>query len=247
MSKTCAATTKSGKPCKNKARDNSDYCGTHKAFALATDTVAEATETITEKVEAVKNTVTEDVPVEETVIEESQALFDRLVNDLNGIVEEIKGNSNGIVTQIKERAENIPGATSVRDSKFVNDIQEQVQGKSPQELLDRDNLSNVWTILYENLQTGTESIRDTVTEGINHSVETAREMDTVNQFRERVNISSPQDLLSTSKWSEFAGFANETLQGQASSFRKWARTTRENTQDMSENATDTVTEIVEEV
>lgn len=212
---TCGATTKSGAPCKNTARDDSAYCYAHRNFTVAAEAPVE-----------------EPIIVEEEVTEEASSAsedgFNKLVNDLNDVVEELRKRApdfvppslspQAVVDLVRENLEKMPRPDV--DSKLVNDLQEQVKDKSAQDFLDPETWQGLWYVVNASMQEQAGSLRTSINETMTTQMDTLRNSEAYADLKENVQIESPQDFLEPKTWKGLFDFANETLQSQAKTIRQ---------------------------
>ena len=224
MTAHCAATTKAGTACKNKAREDSNYCYAHRNFVSAETPTPEPIETI------------EEIPVAEeaTIDGGGDERFQRIVGDLNKVVDDLKNRAPNFVPpafspqRLAEMLKENVDRVSV-DSKLVKDLQEQVEGKSAQDFLERETWEGLWYVLNYSLQERSESLRTTVSETLNEQLTALRNSEAVAGFQKNVKIESAQDLLSADTWKSVFNIASETLQAQAAALRERMQTQNNDT------------------
>ncbi|MDQ3247982.1 MAG: hypothetical protein M3Q45_02125, partial [Chloroflexota bacterium] len=124
--KPCAATTKSGAPCKNKAQTDSNYCYTHRNQAVAATAPASS----------------------------ASAQFNRLIDELNSLAGELRTqlpdytpptfSAGALVSLLRE---NLHRFTPELQVDLARQLKANLEGTSPQDLVDPETWKGLWYVL----------------------------------------------------------------------------------------------------
>jgi hypothetical protein len=192
----CAATTKSGDRCRNRALANSAYCRMHQSQAQ-TDAVIDATRA------------------------DFKAVSEAAAEELNSLAGEIKQKSGyqappfspaALAEMLKNNAGKL---ASCLPTELVKDIARNLEGTRKEDLLDLDTWKGLWYILNYSAATGAKG----VLEEAGKRLSVIPGMDLMVQFAQSV-AESPRDLLSLETWKGAAVILGAAVQSSASSVKR---------------------------
>jgi hypothetical protein len=190
----CQATTKAGTSCKLPAQADSAYCHVH---------IKEAA--------AAKNEI-----------------LSELIAELNDLAGELQQKVNyappaytrqGLLQLIRD---NLHKFSPEERLGLVKQLQEGLQGSSPQDFLDPDTWKGMWFLLNYTAQSEAEELRQKGLSALPGADRIAKlpGMATLNELRGMLEGSSPQDFLDVDTWKGMWFILNYSLQAQAEELKQ---------------------------
>lgn len=198
--KPCAATTKSGAPCKNNAQPGSDYCYTHRHLAVKAK------------------------PTPTSVAAEAQsAQFSELLHELDSLVNDLRAqipeytpppfSPQALVGLLKE---NLHRFTPELQLDIVRQLKSNLEGTTPQDLIDPETWKGFWYILNYSMQMQSKALSEQLYERIAGLPGVALLTD----LRHNLEGTSPKDLLDIDTWKGAWYILNYSLKAQADEMRR---------------------------
>ncbi len=232
--KQCAAITKAGARCKNKALLGSDYCRIHQHLAQA---AAEApaspakpkrkraarsakgkggAKASRKRTQPAKSAAPQPTPAQK---EE----FDQLLAELNRLAEELRRlqpeyspppfTPQAFLSLLKE---NIGRFTPSVQMDILQELQRNLQGASPKDLIDPDTWKGLWVIMNCMVQAETSSMREKLVKRLESLPGTALILDLGRNLRG----TSPKEFLEPDTWKGMWYILNHTAQLQLQEMRR---------------------------
>lgn len=198
--KPCAATTKSGAPCKNKAQPGSDYCYTHRSLAVKTPPPP--------KPEA----ASAQSPQFNALLQE----LDQLVNELRAQIPEYMPPPFSPQALIGLLKENLHRFTPEFQLDIVRQLKSNLEGTTPQDLIDPETWKGMWYILNYSMQTQSKALSEHLYERIAGLPGVALLTD----LKHNLEGASPKDLLDLDTWKGAWYILNYSLKAQAEEMKR---------------------------
>lgn len=201
----CAATTKSGQPCRNKARPGSSYCATHQTLA-APDNAGETAPAVAEPTP-----------------EDSRAQLDALMAQLNGIAADIQKEAptftpppfspSALIALVRDNIERF--APGVR-LEIVDELRRNLQGTSPKDLLDPETWKGLWYVLNYTARGQVQQLSD----GVLERLMKLPGMAVLSDLKSGLEGASPKDFLDIDTWKGAWIILNAAVQAQVSEVKR---------------------------
>lgn len=214
--KPCAATTKSGEPCKNKAQDGSDYCYVHRALAAQAEPkskkkTTKAAPAPQPSVPAAKNQAASHPQFNELIVE-----LDKLVSDLRAQIPEYAPppfSPHALVALLKE---NLHRFTPEMQLDIVSQLKSNLEGTTPQDLVDPETWKGMWYILNYSMQLQSKAISERLSERLSGLPGVAF----LSDLKGNLEGTSPKDLLDVDTWKGAWYILNHSLRVQADEVKR---------------------------
>ncbi len=188
----CQALTRAGKPCKLPAQTGQDYCHIHQGQASPKRPAVD--------------------PQFRAVIAELNDLAD----ELQRVVDDYSPppfTPQGLIALLKQ---NLHRFSPEARLEIVRELQDNLEGASPRDLLDADTWKGVWTLLNHSVQNQTETMRATMAERL-------RQLpggEALADFQGMLEGATPRDFLEPETWKGMWFLLNYSLQNQAREARR---------------------------
>ncbi len=237
--KQCAAITKAGTRCKNKALPGSDYCRVHQHLAQAPGEGPTAPAKPKRKRAArsakarprkgtgqAKASPQAGQPEESAGPQPTPAQkeeFDQLLAELNRLAEELRRlqpdyspppfSPQAFLSLLKE---NIGRFTPSVQMDILQELQRNLQGASPKDLIDPDTWKGLWVIMNCMVQAETSSMREKLVKRLESLPGTALILD----LGRNLQGTSPKEFLEPDTWKGMWYILNHTAQLQLQEMRR---------------------------
>ena len=237
--KQCAAITKAGTRCKNKALPGSDYCRVHQHLAQAPGEgptapakpkrkrAARSAKTRSRKgTGQAKASPQAGQPEESAGPQPTPAQkeeFDQLLAELNRLAEELRRlqpdyspppfSPQAFLSLLKE---NIGRFTPSVQMDILQELQRNLQGASPKDLIDPDTWKGLWVIMNCMVQAETSSMREKLVKRLESLPGTALILD----LGRNLQGTSPKEFLEPDTWKGMWYILNHTAQLQLQEMRR---------------------------
>ncbi len=237
--KQCAAITKAGTRCKNKALPGSDYCRVHQHLAQAPGEgptapakpkpkrAARSAKARSRKAAGqAKASPQAGQPEESAGPQPTPAQkeeFDQLLAELNRLAEELRRlqpdyspppfSPQAFLSLLKE---NIGRFTPSVQMDILQELQRNLQGASPKDLIDPDTWKGLWVIMNCMVQAETSSMREKLVKRLESLPGTALILD----LGRNLQGTSPKEFLEPDTWKGMWYILNHTAQLQLQEMRR---------------------------
>ncbi len=225
--KQCAAITKAGTRCKNKALPGSDYCRVHQHLAQAEGGASAASRSKRRRSSrASKGGGQSKAPGGSRAPQPTPAQkeeFDQLLAELNRLAEELRRlqpdyspppfSPQAFLSLLKE---NIGRFTPSVQMDILQELQRNLQGASPKDLIDPDTWKGLWVIMNCMVQAETSSMREKLVKRLESLPGTALILD----LGRNLQGTSPKEFLEPDTWKGMWYILNHTAQLQLQEMRR---------------------------
>jgi hypothetical protein len=192
----CIAQTKAGARCKNKAQEGSVYCHVHQRLAAEEETAGGPS------------------PAPE---------FDEVVQELNELAAELQAEQPAYTpppfspqTMLRLLRQNMDRFTPAMQRGILRELQTNLQGASPGDMLDPDTWKGMWFLLHYMVQNESTALR----ERINARLADLPGGETLVGMQSMLEGASPKDFLDVETWRGMWFLLNYSLQSQAEDMKR---------------------------
>lgn len=210
----CIATTKAGARCKNRAQPNSDYCHIHRKLAAA--------ETSPSAITAAPEPTTAPAVSSPTDLGSSRAKFEILAGELNALAAELQRTvpaylppaftRDGLVELLKY---NLDKFTPNIQLEIVTELRQNLEGTSPQDLVDPDTWKGLWYILNYMAQEQSSAML----EKLYGKLSTIPGMALLSDIKGNLEGTSPKEFLDPDTWKGMWLIMSYSVQATASDIK----------------------------
>ncbi len=233
--KLCAATTKSGAPCKNKAQPNSDYCYVHRNLAVSAPSKLPAGSKPKPTAKAAKSAVpaaTKPValaakaPTSPTPKPKASTPLDQLAVELDKVVDEIRAQLPdytpppfSLQALKKTLQENMHRFTPELQSDILNRLKADAEELDPHRLVELETWKSLWYMLNYSVQSQSSTFKEQLANRLAALPGVAQ----LSDWKSSWDGTSPKDLLDVDTWKDAWHLLNHSLKVQTDELkRKWA-------------------------
>ncbi|CAN5614343.1 hypothetical protein BH10CHL1_BH10CHL1_25610 [soil metagenome] len=233
--KLCAATTKSGAPCKNKAQPNSNYCYVHRNLAVSAPsktpvdnkpkpTTAKSSKSAARPAakpvaKATKATTSPTVePVEKPPLNQIAVELDRVVDEIRTHVPDYTPppfSPQALMAMLKE---NLHRFTPELQLDIVNRLKANLEDADPHSLVEPETWKSLWYMLNYSLNSQSSTFKDQLA----HRLSTLPGVAQLSNWTSNLDAPSAKELLDVETWKGAWHVLNHSLKAQADELkRKW--------------------------
>lgn len=228
--KLCAATTKSGAPCKNKAQPNSDYCYVHrKQTVSASDKPTKSKSTAkappsSARVAAKSTIKTAPKPDKHAPLAELARELDKVVDEIHAQLPNYTPppfSPQALITMIKQNSHRF---TPELQRDIVNQLKASIDEADPHSLVEPETWKSLWYMLNYSFQAHTSTLREQLADRLSALPGVAQ----LSDWTSNLEAPSPKELLDADTWKSAWHVLNHSLKEQADELkRKWTGDTAE--------------------